>query len=66
MSWGTEFVNPSSGEKLIHRDRPDGTRDLLIIPPDGSDHGHAVLDPSGNPRYIRETDGRVVADDSKG
>jgi len=59
----TVFHNPLSGETLIHRERPDGTRDLFHGPTGSSAHGHAVLDPMGNPRYEREISGRVIVDD---
>lgn len=65
MIFKERFVNPTSGETLIHREREDGKRDLFIIPPDGNqnDHGHAVIYPDGHPAYIREFNGRVICDD---
>jgi hypothetical protein len=58
-----KFNNPISGETLIHRDRPDGKKDLFWGPTGKSEHGHAVIKPNGNPSFIRDTDGRVIADD---
>lgn len=57
------FHNPISGETLVHKTRADGTRDLLFGPSGAHQHGHAVISPNGNPRYIREVDGYVIADD---
>ena len=57
------FENPSSGETLVHLTREDGTRDLFFSEKGSSVHGHAVLNKTGNPKYLRDTDGHVVADD---
>lgn len=59
------FTNVESGETLIHRDRDDGKHDLKIVQTgvSGDRDGHAVFDPAGRPVYVRETDGRVIADD---
>ena len=57
------FHNFLSGETLIHRERADGKHDLKIVqtgvPEDRG--GHIVFDPAGNPVYVRDTDGRVIA-----
>ncbi len=55
----------AGGEFFTHKERSDGTRDLYYGPEGSSDHGHAVIDKNGNPTYIRESDGRVIADKSK-
>lgn len=59
------FHNPLSGETLVHRDRKDGMRDLKYGETGSSLPGHSVLNQNGNPAYIRDTDGRVIADDKK-
>lgn len=67
MSEKTTFHNPFSGETLIHQERDDGLRDLKIVRTgvSGDRGGHSVLYPSGIPSYIRDTDGRVIADDKR-
>ena len=61
-----KFFNPISGEMLIHRERDDGTRDLIIENPSvgatGCDHFHAVLEKNGNVEYLREMFGNLIAD----
>lgn len=64
MTDKTVFHNPLSGETFVHREREDGTRDLNFGPTGSELEGHAVLGKDGNLRYLRESDGRVVADDS--
>ena len=52
------------GEEFFkHSERKDGTRDLYYGEVGSEEHGHAVIDKSGNVRFIRESDGRIVADD---
>jgi len=65
--WGEKFSNPLSGETLIPGIRPDGTRDLKIVQTgvSGDLGGHSVLNPDGTPRFIRDTDGRIIANDRK-
>ena len=58
------FHNPGSGETFVHRDRDDGKRDLKFGETGSSLPGHAVLGESGNVHFLRESDGRVIADDS--
>ncbi len=65
MSNKTVFHNPLSGETLVTFERADGTRDLKFGDTGSSLPGHAVLRENGTPAYIRDTDGRVIADDSK-
>ena len=68
MSTGDQkFLNPFSGELLVHRQRKDGARVLFTITEEhsGSTKGEAVIGPSGNPRYVRDLGGRVICDDSK-
>jgi len=57
------FHNPSSGETLVHRNRADGMRDLKFGETGTCLPGHAVLNQNGTPAFIRDTDGRVIADD---
>ena len=63
MSDKTVFHNPETNETFVHREREDGTRDLHFGQTGSELEGHAVIDPNGNPRYLRETDGHVIADD---
>jgi len=65
MGWDdkTVFHNPDSGETFVHHERDDGKRDLKFGQTDSSLPGHAVIEQSGNLSFLRETDGRVVADD---
>ena len=58
-----KFHNADTGETLVHWVRPDGVRDLKFGETNTRLVGHAVLDPNGTPRYLRDTDGRVIADD---
>ena len=64
------FYNPQTGETLKHVTRPDGTRELFVWQGDTTarnvDHQHNVLNPNGNPRYIRDFNRRVIADDRIG
>ncbi len=53
----------AGGEFFKHKERSDGTRDLYYGDIGSSDHGHAVIDKSGNVKFIRESDGRVIAND---
>ena len=53
----------AGGEFFKHSERPDGTRDLYHGDIGGGTHGHAVIDKNGNVKYVRESDGRVIADD---
>ena len=53
----------AGGEFFKHRERPEGTRDLYHGELGGDAHGHAVIDKNGNVKYLRESDGRVIADD---
>ena len=64
MSDKVVFHNPYSGETFVHRDRADGMRDLKFGETGSSLPGHAVLDQNGIPSFIRDTDGRVIANDS--
>lgn len=63
------FYNPISGETLKHRERSDGTRDLFIwngnTTDRSDDHQHNVIDSNGNPRFIRDFNRRVIADDRR-
>ena len=59
----TVFHNLDSGESFVHRDRPDGKRDLKFGPTGSSLPGHAVLGQDGNVSFLRESDGRTVAND---
>lgn len=65
MSTGSNNFDRSDagGEFFRHRERSDGMRELLWGPPGVQEHGKAVLDQSGNVAFIREVDGRVIADD---
>jgi len=58
------FHNSSSGETLIHRDRSDGKSDLKTVRTGvpGDRGGHAVFDSSRRPVFIRDNDGRIIAD----
>ena len=54
------WTNPNTGEKFIHREKADGTRDLLYGPKDTDgqrNHGHAVFDQSGNVVFNRNPRG---------
>lgn len=53
----------AGGEFFVQKERVDGTRDLIFGDIGSSDHGHAVLDRNGNPKFIREKDGRIIADE---
>jgi|GEM_PF-5197129 len=55
----------AGNEFFKHTERSDGTRDLFYGKISDSEHGHAVIDPNGIPKFIRESDGRIIADDSK-
>lgn len=57
------FHNPISGETLVHRDKADGKRDLKYGETGSWLPGHTVLNQNGIPSYIRDTDGRVIAND---
>lgn len=63
----TKFTNPISGETLIHRDLPNGKRDLIIEKPGatGLNHFHAVLEKNGKVSYLRDYYRRLIADDKK-
>lgn len=50
-------------EWFSHRERADGTCDLSFGDRSGEGKGHAVIDKSGNVKYLREKDGRRIADD---
>jgi len=63
MSDKTVFRNSLSGETLVHRDRNDGMRDLKFGETGTSLPGHVVLRQDGTPAFIRDVDGRVIADD---
>jgi len=52
---GDEFFNYS--------ERDNGDQSLVFGQIGGDEHGHAVLDENGNVKFLRETDGRIVADD---
>lgn len=65
MSDKTVFHNPNSDEIFVHRDRADGKRDLKFGDTGTNLEGHAVLGQNGNPSFIRDTDGRIIADDSR-
>jgi len=56
------FRNEDSGETLVRQERADGKHDLFVETGRGR-HGHSVLDSNGNPSFIRDTDGRIIADD---
>jgi len=66
MSDKTVFHNPLSGETFVHRDRADGMRDLKFGETRTHLEGHTVLDQSGIPSFIRDIDGRIIADDRLG
>ena len=56
----------AGGEWFKHTEKEDGSRSL-IWGTEGDNtgaHGHAVIKENGNPSYIRESDGRVVADEN--
>ena len=55
----------AGGEFFRHVERADGTRDLYFGELGGSTYGHAVIDSGGNVKFVRESDGHVVADDNK-
>ena len=55
----------TSGEWFSHRERADGTRDLSYGDRSGGGKGHAIIDPSGNVKFLREKDGRTIANDQK-
>lgn len=60
MGKAIRFESPS-GEVLIHKERPNGIKELLIK--GCNKDGHAVMYENGNLIYLREPDGRVIADD---
>ncbi len=62
---GSDAFNSSraGGEFFRHLEKPNGDRHLIFGKPGDLDHGHVVLDPYGRPKYIRETDGRIVCND---
>ena len=63
MGWSKKWKGPS-GEGYKHKERPDGTRELLVFEEGGgADHEHHVLDEHGNLKYSRGLGGRVVAND---
>lgn len=54
------WSNPNTGEKFIHREKADGSHDLLYGPKDTDgerNHGHAVFDQSGNVIFNRNPRG---------
>ena len=57
------WTNPNTGETFVHRER-EGRRELLfgIYGNQGGNHGHAVWN-NDRLAFLRERDGRVVADD---
>jgi len=65
----TKFFNPESNETLKHRTRADGTRDLFVWKGDttrpSKDHQHNVISSDGSISYVRDFNGRVIADDRK-
>jgi hypothetical protein len=63
MNNNTNNRSDAGGEFFRHRERADGNRELLFGPLGQADHGHAVLDRSGRVKFLREVDGRVIADD---
>jgi len=52
-----------NGQFYGHAEREDGTRDLIYGPVGEQNHGHAVIDPYGNPAYHRDEDGNVSCND---
>jgi len=52
----------AGGEFFRHKERADGTRDLYFGELGADDHGHAVIK-NGNVKFLRESDGRIVAND---
>lgn len=52
-------------EWFSHRERADGTRDLSFGDHSSEGKGHAVIDKNGTVKYLREKDGRTIADDRK-
>ena len=54
----------AGGEFFKNKERDDGTRDLFFGQTKGEKHGHAVFYKNGNLRFLRESDGSIIADDS--
>lgn len=54
----------SSSEFFVHEEKLDGSRNLYFGKMHDKIHGHAILDANGNVRYVRESDGRIIADDN--
>lgn len=63
MNNDTDNRANTSGEFFRHWERADGTRELLFGPLGKKEHGHAVIDQFGRVKFLRETDGRIIADD---
>ncbi len=61
----SEGNSKAGGEFFHHKERPDGTRDLYFGKLGAKDHGHAVIDDNGNVVFLRESDGRTIADTGK-
>jgi hypothetical protein len=59
----TDNRSDAGGEFFRHRERADGNRELLFGPLGLTGHGHAVIDWSGRVKFLREADGRIIADD---
>ncbi len=59
INWDPKFTNKISGETLISGRENDGTRHLEVVKTGvkGDRGGHSVLNFSGIPKYIRDTDG---------
>jgi len=46
--------------------RPDGTMDIYFNGPgDGPNHGHVVVGPDGDYKYVRDVEGNVYIDKRK-
>ncbi len=58
-----KWVNPNTGEMLIHREGGD-RRELLfdIYGPEGDEHSHLVIE-GGRVRYVRDKSSMTITDD---
>ena len=53
----------AGGEFFKHKERSDGTRELYYGDIGAGNHGHAVIDKSGNVKFLRESNGHIIAND---
>jgi len=60
-----EEKSKTNSEFFSHKERKDGTKDLYFGKLGDKEHGHAIIDKDGKVNYLRESDGRIIADDKK-